>query len=642
MAIMVAEYHLDGVNSIEYNNTMNESERVRKDFLMEQLRDRIKGIQKRTKCIIAAILFILMCTIAYFAPAYGTDLSFSGYNSGSGATDDWGVEVWYNGYANVNGGQYRVTSWTVYMRLLENSSSSYWCPAGSYAYCQIKYGNGGWQNLGSWKRSSGFTIYGGGGSARVSMVGSVHVPINKAHSAQTAYVRGAIYVPSGSSRGTQYSKPSGAFTIPAKTSYTIYYDANGGSGTPGNGTKWYNEVYNVPSNTPTRAGYTFTGYKITETGYYPLMPGKQISANSNGSYHLVAQWTPNSKTVTFDGNGGTVSGTSSFTQNYGTTVSAPSVSRTGYNFVCWIPVKADDPQWIELMYQEPATTYFVNEAGAKAKNELGAFSMLGQVEKLTLNGKYEYLQTADGKSGYNRWRQTNSILKNPPAADATTADGFEAVSLSWGASTFKGLVYKNNSCLAAYAIGNAGYWWHAVGQYAVYQGGNPWISDGSYVAKDPIHLYILSDTSLSNVGANVDSGIKIGTTVPVRAENQMFKAVWQERTATLTYNANGHGTAPAAVTMKYTEATNAAAALTESGWVFKEWNTKADGTGTSYAAGAQIKAANVDPSALTLYAIWKHPSTITITKEWDDNLTGTDAANRTPPTIKIQGERVPK
>ena len=34
-----------------------------------------------------------------------------------------------------------------------------------------------------------------------------------------------------------------------------------------------------------------------------------------------------------------------------------------------------------------------------------------------------------------------------------------------------------------------------------------------------------------------------------------------EKTATLTYNANGHGTAPSSVTMKYTEATNAASAM---------------------------------------------------------------------------------
>lgn len=73
---------------------------------------------------------------------------------------------------------------------------------------------------------------------------------------------------------------------------------------------------------------------------------------------------------------------------------------------------------------------------------------------------------------------------------------------------------------------------------------------------------------------------------------------------TLTYNANGHGTAPANVTQTYADATNAAAAITAEGYLFTGWNTAADGSGTSYAAGEQIKAANTLPSEMTLYAQW--------------------------------------
>ena len=89
------------------------------------------------------------------------------------------------------------------------------------------------------------------------------------------------------------------------------------------------------------------------------------------------------------------------------------------------------------------------------------------------------------------------------------------------------------------------------------------------------------------------------------ASKVSLSAQWTEKTATLTYNANGHGTAPSPVTMKYTTATNAASAITVTGYDFQGWNTKADGTGTSYAAGAQVKAANVVPTAMTLYAQWK-------------------------------------
>lgn len=81
-------------------------------------------------------------------------------------------------------------------------------------------------------------------------------------------------------------------------------------------------------------------------------------------------------------------------------------------------------------------------------------------------------------------------------------------------------------------------------------------------------------------------------------------ARWSQN-QTLSYVANGHGTAPSAVTMYYTSAQNAESAITGvNGYTFKEWNTKADGTGDAYAAGAVVKAANVDPVATTLYAQW--------------------------------------
>ena len=85
---------------------------------------------------------------------------------------------------------------------------------------------------------------------------------------------------------------------------------------------------------------------------------------------------------------------------------------------------------------------------------------------------------------------------------------------------------------------------------------------------------------------------------------QTLHAHWTEKTATLTYDANGHGTAPDSVTMKYTEATNAAAALTATGYTFTGWNTAANGTDKSYAAGAEVKAADTEPTAMTLYAQW--------------------------------------
>lgn len=93
-----------------------------------------------------------------------------------------------------------------------------------------------------------------------------------------------------------------------------------------------------------------------------------------------------------------------------------------------------------------------------------------------------------------------------------------------------------------------------------------------------------------------------------------YYAHWTENTATLTYSANGHGTAPQPVTMKYSTATTAAALPIEQYWACKGWNTASDGSGTMYQPDDVIKAANVVPSAKTLYAIWEKTAPDIFTK----------------------------
>jgi hypothetical protein len=74
--------------------------------------------------------------------------------------------------------------------------------------------------------------------------------------------------------------------------------------------------------------------------------------------------------------------------------------------------------------------------------------------------------------------------------------------------------------------------------------------------------------------------------------------------------------------MKYTTATNAASSMTmTANHTLTGWNTAADGSGTSYAAGGQVKAANVVPSAITLYAQCTFSVTPTITRSDRDTFT---------------------
>ncbi len=73
-------------------------------------------------------------------------------------------------------------------------------------------------------------------------------------------------------------------------------------------------------------------------------------------------------------------------------------------------------------------------------------------------------------------------------------------------------------------------------------------------------------------------------------------------TYTISYNANGGSEAPSSQTKNHDKAlTLSTTEPTRSGYTFQNWNTKADGTGTSYASGASYTA----NEAATLYAQWE-------------------------------------
>ena len=79
----------------------------------------------------------------------------------------------------------------------------------------------------------------------------------------------------------------------------------------------------------------------------------------------------------------------------------------------------------------------------------------------------------------------------------------------------------------------------------------------------------------------------------------------------VTYSANGGENEPASQFIKYYSGDTLSQTVpTKNGCKFKEWNTQADGTGTSYTTGQDISTSS--EGFLKLYAIWEEiPSTVT-------------------------------
>ena len=85
--------------------------------------------------------------------------------------------------------------------------------------------------------------------------------------------------------------------------YTISYNANGGTGAPGNQTKTYGVNLTLSSVKPTRKGYIFKGWGESATDDARYKAGGAFTKNETKT--LYAVWQAEKYTVSFDANGGT-------------------------------------------------------------------------------------------------------------------------------------------------------------------------------------------------------------------------------------------------------------------------------------------------------------------------------------------------
>ena len=117
------------------------------------------------------------------------------------------------------------------------------------------------------------------------------------------------------------------------TSVTVTFDLNGHEGTaPDAQTVLQGAMITRPTPDPSETGYTFGGW-YTEPG---CANAWNFSDPVAASMTLYAKWTANTHTLSWNANGGSLSG--SYTSGnvaFGTTIVAPTANRTGYTFAGW-------------------------------------------------------------------------------------------------------------------------------------------------------------------------------------------------------------------------------------------------------------------------------------------------------------------
>ena len=210
--------------------------------------------------------------------------------------------------------------------------------------------------------------------------------------------------------------------------YTVTYDAQGGSVSPSSAAVNAGSSTTLP--TPTRAGYTFNGWYTAASGG-SLIGAGGASYTPSSSITIYAQWTGVTYTITWSGNGGTVSPTSSSGVS-GTVVTAPTPTRAGYTFLYW----RDATTAQNYLYQ-------INPGGTWTIDISRTFyawwqAIVPNISSITVSGNvtagctFTYVGTNVGSIAYviygrdtgtSAWVQTNSGTNSNSSFTTTTAIG---------------------------------------------------------------------------------------------------------------------------------------------------------------------------------------------------------------------------
>ena len=447
--------------------------------------------------------------------------------------------------------------------------------------------------------------------------------------------------------GAEYKNDQngGTVTLYAKWTawkHTVTYDKNVPANSkktdvknmPGNQTKIYDQNLTLQSNVPTRIGYTFVKWTTNKDGTgTAYQPGSQYSYNRDsdgGTVTLYAVWTPWKYTVRYDKNVPANSSSQTVsnmpadqtkTEEVNLTLSSNKPSRNGYIFNGWqaqINGKAVD-------YQPGATLSYDPD-------------VKGSV--ITLKAKW------------TAWKHTIHYDKNVPASsssqtvagmpddDTKTFDINQTISStkpSRNGYIFNGWNTQKDGKGTAYASGAAYKHDQNGGTVTLYAQWTPWKHTVTYDKNvDPSS----SSQTVTNMPGNqtktFDEKLMISSTKPSRngyifngwntqkdgkgtayASGAEYKhdqngntvtlyAQWTAWKHTVHYNANGgdQNSVPTDQTKTFDQAMILSDKKpTRHGYNFVRWNTKADGTGTSYEVKGNYNH-DQNGGTVTLYAIW--------------------------------------
>jgi len=390
--------------------------------------------------------------------------------------------------------------------------------------------------------------------------------------------------------------------------YTVAYNGNGSTGgSTADSTHKYDVPRELTANGFTRTGYTFAGWATSTNGgkvYNNSASVTNLSSTDGATITLYASWTINNYSLTYNPDGGSLSGSYTAAGNitYGTTVTLPpSGTKTGYTlggftmsgamtgtktpgaaFAMPAGALTATANWTADLYNltynpDGGTLSGGTPAGSIAYDTLVTLPESGEKTGCTLTG----FTRSDASGNYT------------PGGSFTMPTGNVTVTANWAPSTGNQLTYDGNGGTLSGGTAAGG----------ITYGETVTLPSSGTRTGYTLGYFIMS-------GALTDTK-NPGDTFPMPSGNVTAKAYWVPTPYTVTFNENGGGVPnPPTKEVIYGTYYGTLATITREGYTFDGWWTAASG-------GAQITAET--PVSITapqtLYAHWTANSfTVTFNK----------------------------
>ena len=350
----------------------------------------------------------------------------------------------------------------------------------------------------------------------------------------------------------------GNFTLNAQWTpwkHTVRYDANAKNdtsvkGIPASQSKTANVDITLSSDVPTRNGYTFLGWNTQADGKGTAYAAGATYTHDQdgGTVTLYAQWTPWKHVLHYNKNVPTSSTSQTVsnmpvdqTKTFGQlmTISNLVPTRKGYTFAGWYT----QSNGTGTKYN-PGSNYAADQNG-------GTVNLYAKWTPWTYKIKYDKNVSSSSSS---------QAVNNMPEDQSKTQE--INVILSDNKPTRNGYIFNG---------------WQVNGTGMIYQPGATFSQDGDSNG---------ATITLKAKWTPWKHTVHFDKNVPASSKSQTVSNIPSDVTKTFDQKLTLNSTKP-----------------TRKGYSFKEWNTKADGSGTSYAAGGTYDQDH-NGGTVTLYAIW--------------------------------------